>query len=147
MKDFGPEEKALKEIRKIRSQQNGNTQGSLPLLSNMTSVIATAFFTMPQERLKYISELLRNLKEIGWDVEEESKAIEDLGTNLKIVVDSLNRIISSQTPDKYQRLEEYMMEYRNLMYTILTIDDLKKHVESMCNNFEISYKKFLGESD
>jgi hypothetical protein len=33
------------------------------------------------------------------------------------------------------------------MYIILTIDDLKKHVESMCNNFEISFVKFFGESN
>jgi hypothetical protein len=81
------------------------------------------------------------------EMERCRPSIKDLDDNLKSVVDKLNRIISSPAADKYQLLEEYMMEYRSFMYTILTIDDLKKHVESMYNNFEISFKKFLGESD
>lgn len=113
----------------------------------MAGVVVNKFFEMPKQRLSLIYELLLTMESAGWEVTIQKEHYGRINQNLKKILDEFPDMTRDIGSNPYIELEKYLLAYRQLMFTYLEIDMFYRSIESLCNNFQISARKLLGESN
>ena len=129
--DFQIEIDAARKLKEILDKEEGALQKA-PLTRQMSNVVMKELFGSPRSALSGIYEKLEILKSAGWDVERQSEIHKQQVQQLDVTLKNMK--FEDEQALAQLEIEQVIAFYREFLYLLAFIDNLKSEVDSMCRN-------------